>query len=117
MVSHQGEGAGDILPKIIIPGNVSEFYVNSILVAGTPFDFMLFCGSQILPSSIIHGSTRLRQDTRVDVVLRMSPEYAKITVRNLQEAIDDYESKNGEIHIPKEVADAIAAAKQVKQKN
>ena len=70
---------------------------------------MLLCGSQVLPSSITPINQSFRQDTRVDVVIRMSPQHAKVAVTSLKKAIDDYESKNGEIYIPKEVADALAA--------
>jgi hypothetical protein len=112
--SKSGKSLPDNQPKIIIPENVSEFYVNSLLVAATPFDFMLLCGSQSLPSSISPVNQSFHQDTRVDVVIRMSPQHAKVAVLNIQKAIDDYETKNGAINIPKEVADALASVQQKK---
>ena len=80
-------------PKIIIPENVSEFYINSLVVAATAFDFMWLCGSQVLPSSITPSSPSFRQDTRIDLVIRMSPQHAKVAVMSLKKAIDDYENK------------------------
>jgi hypothetical protein len=52
------------------------------------------------------GQQQLRQDTRVDAVVRMSPQQAKASLRALKKAIEDYEAKYGEIHIPPEVPNA-----------
>jgi hypothetical protein len=51
-MAQQPSGKGVNIPKIIIPENVSEFYINSLFVASTDWDFMLIFGSMTLPSSI-----------------------------------------------------------------
>lgn len=92
--------------KIIIPENVSEFYSNNLFALTTPFDFMLLFGSTTLPSSISVESQHIRQDARIDVVVRMSPQQAKNCMRALKKAVENYEAAHGEIHIPPEVPNA-----------
>lgn len=89
-------------PALIIPEGVSEYYVNSSTVAATPVDFMLFFGSTILPSQITAGNTHITSGTRVDAVIRMSPQHTKAVLRALADAIQGWERDNGEIRIPEE---------------
>ena len=86
-------------PRIQIPENVSEFYVNSLNVGTTTWDFVLFFGSIALPETIGPAET-IRGQVRVDCVIRMSPQHAKASLRVLQQTLDDWERRFGEIQVP-----------------
>jgi Protein of unknown function (DUF3467) len=89
-----------------IPDNVSEFYVNAMQVALTPWDVMLLFGSAALPEVFI-GSSPFKTEIRVDAVIRMSPQHAKAVVRALSSVMDEYDKQFGEVHIPElEATDA-----------
>ena len=86
-------------PRIQIPENVSEFYVNSLNVGTTTWDFVLFFGSIVLPATIGVGQM-IHGQIRVDCVIRMSPQHAKASLRVLQQTVSDWERRFGEIQIP-----------------
>ena len=97
-----GNGSGSRSPRrVIIPDNVPEYYVNSLHTGTTAWDFMLFFGSTILPELLQTSQDQNTPvQTRVDCVIRMSPQHAKATARALQSAVAGYEERFGEITIP-----------------
>lgn len=89
------------IPKIIIPENVNEFYSNAFFVATTAMDFGLLFGTLVLPTNVVAIPQSNPQEIRVDVVIRMSPQQAKLALASLKQAIDGYEEKIGKINTPK----------------
>ena len=85
---------------IRIPEGVSDFYVNSLNVLVTPWDFILLYGSLTLPESISSGKQALPGEIRVDAAIRMSPQHAKASAHALQRMVNEYEKQFGEIVTP-----------------
>lgn len=108
MAGQQLSGKGIVPQNVTIPEHVSDFYANYLQVAVTDWDFMLMFGSIMFPSSMVAGKQRIHPGIRIDAIVRMSPQQAKATLRSLNKAINDYETKYGEIHIPPEELDANA---------
>ena len=92
---------GEPSSRIQVPENVSEFYANSFNVAVTPWDFILFFGTNTLPTTVLKsGPAQSTVSVRVDVVVRMSPQHTKATLAALKRTVDEYEKRFGEINIP-----------------
>ena len=85
---------------IRVPEGVSDFYVNSLNVLLTPWDFILLFGSLSLPESISSGKQTLPGEIRVDAAIRMSPQHAKASASALQRMVNEYEKQFGEIATP-----------------
>ena len=96
-----GDGAGQAgQRRIVIPDHVSEFYANTLNIGTTPWDFTLFYGSISLPESIGGGSGVAETHIAIDAVIRMSPQHAKAAANAMTQAVDIWEDRYGEIHIP-----------------
>ncbi|MBZ0295431.1 MAG: DUF3467 domain-containing protein [Anaerolineae bacterium] len=83
--------------KLEIPANLSAVYSNGVIVSQTNneivFDFI-----QILPND-----PRARIQSRVI----MTPAGAKSFLRALEQQVENYESKHGEITLPPTLADQL----------
>lgn len=85
---------------IEIPEGVIQLYSNSLNVLTTTWDFILLFGSAQLPEKIGGAGQAVKAAIRVDAAITMSPQHAKASAKALQDVVDGYEEKFGEIKLP-----------------
>lgn len=79
---------------IVIPEDIPEVYANFLQVFITEWDFLLVIGSTHLGTD---EANKLTPTARADVLVRMSPQHAKATLRTLQTLVQEFEDKYGPI--------------------
>jgi hypothetical protein len=92
--------AGGAIAKTVLAADFISFYSNTLRAGLTPFDFLLSFGH-----IVVRGDDTFAEDK---YEIRMSPQFFKTTIAQMNAVLAAYEQQFGEINTPVPVAGGIA---------